>query len=204
MSAQFMKSKFIRRPPVRRTRNSLSTRDFFFQILIVASPSAIRELFCFDFFKATTTNTHSFYKFQPKVFKLIVNFQSNGPHQSTLGIFEIFEFSIFYELFLKISNSPLYHVEKQNTSIIWKTSDRRAKQSEILDSWAVTFPSVLLKALVSSANRFFGYADDHMKLPCAYTKFSRSVHWAHCMHTVFPHVAPSPVAPTQSWVHRSC
>ncbi len=51
-----------------------------------------------------------------------------------------FEFLIFNDFFAKISNSPLYPVEKPKSSIIWKTSDRRAKRSEIWHSQVLTIP----------------------------------------------------------------
>ncbi len=33
-----------------------------------------------------------FYKSQPKVYKLVLNFPPNGPHKTTFGIFEILGF----------------------------------------------------------------------------------------------------------------
>ncbi len=34
----------------------------------------------------------SSYKFQPKVFKIVLNFPPNGPHKTTLGSFELLSF----------------------------------------------------------------------------------------------------------------
>ncbi len=70
----------------------------------------------------------------PNVFKHFLNCPPNGPHKTTLEIFK-FEFLIFNNLFSKISNSRLYPMGKPKTSIIWKTSHRRAKRSEIWHSW---------------------------------------------------------------------
>ncbi len=44
---------------------------------------------------------------------------------------------VFKRICLKISNSPLYPMEKPKTSNIWKKSDLRAKRSEIWDSRGV-------------------------------------------------------------------
>ncbi len=57
--------------------------------------------------------------------------QSQSLHKTTFVFFLIFEFPIFNYFFSKISNSPLQPIEKSKTSIIWKTSERRAKRSEI-------------------------------------------------------------------------
>ncbi len=38
---------------------------------------------------AKLPNRYSSYKWQPKVFKLFLNFLTNGPHKTTFGIFEI-------------------------------------------------------------------------------------------------------------------
>ena len=48
------------------------------------------------------------------------------------GIF--FSAFFFFFFFLKISNSPLYPMEKLRTLIIWKTSKRRMNESEIWNS----------------------------------------------------------------------
>ncbi len=63
---------------------------------------------------------YSSYKSQPKVCKLFLNFLSNGPHKNAFGIFEILSLWFLMIFFSKISNSPLYHMEKPKTSIIWK------------------------------------------------------------------------------------
>ena len=73
----------------------------------------------------------SSYKLQQKVLKLFLNFPPNGPHKTTLGIFDILSLRFFIS---KISNSLILHpLEKPKTSIIWKTSDRTAKWNEIWD-----------------------------------------------------------------------
>ncbi len=49
--------------------------------------------------------------------------------------FEIFSFWFLTRVFFsKNSNSPLYPMWKRKTSIIWQTSDRRAKRGESWDS----------------------------------------------------------------------
>ncbi len=48
-----------------------------------------------------------------------------------------FEFPICNEFYSNISNSPLQPMEKSQTSIIWKTSDRRGNRSGIWDSRVV-------------------------------------------------------------------
>ncbi len=52
------------------------------------------------------------------------------------GFFKI-EFPILNDFFPKTSSSPLYHMVKTKTSIIWKASDCRAKLSEIYESQTV-------------------------------------------------------------------
>ena len=79
----------------------------------------------------------SSYKSQPKVFKLFLNFLPIAPHKNTLIIFEILSLRFLMIFFSKISNSPLYPMEKPKTSIIWKTSDCRAKRSKTWDSGVV-------------------------------------------------------------------
>ncbi len=54
-----------------------------------------------------------------------------------VGDFLNFEFAIFSDFLSKTSNSPFCPMEKPKTSIIWKTSDCRAKRSEIWDSGVV-------------------------------------------------------------------
>ncbi len=43
---------------------------------------------------------YSFYKSQPKVFKLLLNFLPNGPHKKMFGIFEILKIEILMIFFL--------------------------------------------------------------------------------------------------------
>ncbi len=83
---------------------------------------------------AKISKRYSSYKSQQKAFKLFLNFLPNGPHKTAFGIFEILSLQFLMNFFSKISNSPLYLMEKPKTSIIWKTSDRRAKRSEIWGS----------------------------------------------------------------------
>ena len=47
------------------------------------------------------------YKLQPKVFKLVLNFPPNGPHKTTLGIFEILSFCFLTFFFFE--NSKFTH-----------------------------------------------------------------------------------------------
>ncbi len=82
-----------------------------------------------DPMRATKSKRYS-YKSQPKVFQLFLNFLLNDPHKIAFQIFEIFIFRFLTIFFSKISNAPLRAMEKcQKTSIIWGTSDRRAKRS---------------------------------------------------------------------------
>ncbi len=64
----------------------------------------------------------------------------SSPWSSQKYCLEFFFFFLkfcVYDFFPKISNSPLYPMEKPKTSIIWKMSVRGAKQSEILDWWVL-------------------------------------------------------------------
>ena len=79
---------------------------------------------------------YSSYKSQRNVFKLVLNVTPNGPHRMTLRIFQILSFR-FVTIFSR--KFQIHHcMKKSKTSIIWKTPDRRAKRSDILDSWIVT------------------------------------------------------------------
>ncbi len=89
-----------------------------------------------------------------KSFQTCPEFSSQWSSQNYVGIFETLSFRIFNDFcFLKISNSPM---EKSKTSIIWTTSDRRAKRSEIWESWVVfqhmwgTFGPVAFKVILRS------------------------------------------------------
>ena len=67
------------------------------------------------------------YKSEPKFFKLFLNFPPNGPHKMALGIFKILSFrilTIFFRTFQIQHECTLWRSQK--TSIIWKTSYRRA------------------------------------------------------------------------------
>ncbi len=55
------------------------------------------------------------------------SFLLSGSHQSTVLDFEI---TIFHDFLISL----LYRMGNPKTSIIWKTSDHRAKRSEIWDS----------------------------------------------------------------------
>ncbi len=79
--------------------------------------------------------SYSSYKSQPNVFKLTLNFPPNGLHKTTLGIFEILSFR-FLTFFFFIQHFKLSIVPyKPQTSIVWKTSDRRAKWNKICNLW---------------------------------------------------------------------
>ncbi len=98
---------------------------------------------------------NSFYKSQP-VFKLVLNFPSNGPHKTTFGIFELLSFQFLTSFSENFKFTIVAYMEKLETSIIWKTSDGRAKQSEIWDSrvavqqiWG-TFGLVAFKVILRS------------------------------------------------------
>ena len=51
---------------------------------------------------AKTSKCYSSYKSQPKVSKLFLNVPANGPHQTTLGIFEILSSRFLMIFFAKI------------------------------------------------------------------------------------------------------
>ncbi len=75
----------------------------------------------------------------PKVFKLFLNFLPNGPHK-TFRIFKILSFRFLTIFFFEKKNFKFTIVaygEAKNLIYIWKTSDRRAKRSEIWDPWVV-------------------------------------------------------------------
>ncbi len=128
MSAELMKSKFVRRPSVRHP-SSVCGIDYlwsycmdFFQILVVASPGPYAQtlfsflkkkhfLILYEYFSFLLTwdpmgvkisKRYSSYKSQPKVLKLVLNFPPNGPNKILLGIFDILSFwflMIFFQKF---------------------------------------------------------------------------------------------------------
>ncbi len=90
------------------------------------------------------------------------HFSFQWSSQNCVGDFWNFKFPIFGDFFfenIKFTNVPnretknLSYVE---TSIIWKTSDRRAKRGEIWDLWVLvkytsgTFGNVVLKVMWES------------------------------------------------------
>ncbi len=120
MSAELMKSKFVRRPSVCGIDYLSTLCTDFFQILVVASPGPYAQTF-FSFLKklkisifyeyfsfsltwdptgAKISKRYSSYNSQPKVFKLFLNFLPNSPHKTTFGIFEHWNFKKFYLLSL--------------------------------------------------------------------------------------------------------
>ncbi len=52
-----------------------------------------------DSMGAKISKRYSFYKSQPKAFKLFLNFLPNGPHKKTFGIFEILKIEILMNAF---------------------------------------------------------------------------------------------------------
>ncbi len=66
-------------------------------------------------------------------FQTCPEFSSQWSSQNYVWNFWNFEIPTFNDFFPNISNSPLYSMENQKTSIIWKTSDLRAKRGEIWD-----------------------------------------------------------------------
>ena len=85
---------------------------------------------------AKISKRYSSYKPQPNVLKLALNFPPNGPHIITFGIFEILSVW-FLTNFVENSKFTIVAYGEIKKTIIWKTSDRRAKRSEISDSWVV-------------------------------------------------------------------
>ncbi len=71
-----------------------------------------------------------------KSLKLVLNFPPNGPHKNRSGIFEILS-CWFLKIFFENLKFIIVAYGEIKTSIIWKMSDRRAKLSEIWDSWVV-------------------------------------------------------------------
>ncbi len=109
-----------------------------FGIFVMLQIEILTILFSFsltwDPIGVINSKRHSYISY-PKVLKLILNFPPYGPHKTKFGIFKILNFRllmIFEFSMIEILNSPLYHIGKPKTSVIWKTSNRRAKRSE---SW---------------------------------------------------------------------
>ncbi len=94
------------RPSVRQSVLQLSLHGFLSNFSCV-SPGQYARAF-FDFFKrkhfffsltwdpmgAKISKRYFFYKSQPKVFNLFLNFLPNGPHNTMFGIFEILKIKI--------------------------------------------------------------------------------------------------------------
>ncbi len=117
MSAELMKSKFVRRPSLRSLQRhttcpstlqlSLNLLHRFLSNFGCCLPWTIRRgiLYYYFFFflfanifsfsiswdpmSAKISKRYSCYKSQQKVFKLVLNFLPNSPHKNTFGIFEI-------------------------------------------------------------------------------------------------------------------
>ena len=148
MSAELMKSKFIRRPSVCGINYLWTCCMDSFKILASAGTYA-RPFFFFNFEKhwgdflriffifvsiepymgAKTLKRYSSLKSLANLFKLFLNFLLSGPYKSTLFEFWNLDFPIFNE-FLNFTIVPM---GKPKTSIICKMSDRGEKRSEI---WA--------------------------------------------------------------------
>ena len=84
-----MKSKFVRSPSsVRRlssvVRPSVETKLKFLRIFKNMGPYGSQHI----------AKRYSFYKSQAKVFKPFLNVLPNGPHKTTLGIFEILKLKL--------------------------------------------------------------------------------------------------------------
>ncbi len=76
---------------------------------------------------------YSSYKSQPKAFKLFLNFLPNAPHKSTFGIFENSSLRFLMIFFENFKFTIVPYGETKNLNYL-KTTDRRAKRSEIWDS----------------------------------------------------------------------
>ncbi len=73
-----------------------------------------------------------------KFLKLVLLFPPNGPHKTTLGIFEILSYRCLTIFLLENSKFPIAaYGEIKKPLLIWKTSDHRAKRSKMWDSWDV-------------------------------------------------------------------
>ena len=87
--------------------------------------------------------TSKCYSALKSLLKLFMNFLLSGPHKSTVNfwMFAILSFRFLTNFWI----SPLYPMGTPQTSIIWKTSDRRAKRSEIwVLGWVFSVYRVLL------------------------------------------------------------
>ena len=82
---------------------------------------------------ANNSKRHSFCKLQPKRLKLVLIFPPIGPRKVTFVICKIWSFQ-FLAFFFESLQFTIAAYGKSKTSIIWKTSDHRAKLSEIWDS----------------------------------------------------------------------
>ncbi len=113
----------------------------YFEFLKKKTNSIFYEYFSFsltwDPMGAKISKRYSCLKSLLNLFKPFLIFLLGGPHQSTvfflfffIWIFEILSFWFLTNFW----NSPLYPMGKTKTSIIWKTSNRRAKHSAILAS----------------------------------------------------------------------
>ncbi len=106
---------------------------------------------------AKTSKRYSSIKSPLNPFKLFLNFLLSGPDKGTVLDFLNVEFLIFNNFFLI---SPLYPMGKPKTSIIWKTSDNRAKQSDIWTSAVSvqctqgTFDTSVIKVILGSFGTF--------------------------------------------------
>ncbi len=63
---------------------------------------------------------YSSHKSQPNVFKLFLNFLSNGPHKTTLWIFEIWKIEILPN-FIRFVNMAPYVNENFKTLLLYKS-----------------------------------------------------------------------------------
>ena len=58
------------------------------------------------------------YKSQPKGFKMVLNFPPNGPHKTTLGIFEILSFRLLTIFFRKFQIRIVAYGEIKNLNYL--------------------------------------------------------------------------------------
>ena len=71
-----------------------------------------------DFIRAKISKRYSSYKPQPKAFKLFLNFLPNGPHKTTLGMFEILKIEILMIFFFVLLNMGPYGSQNFKTLLL--------------------------------------------------------------------------------------
>ena len=128
----------------------------FFQILVVTSPGPYAQTYAKKLPYAKTSKRYSSLKSLLNLLNLFLNFLLSCLHKSTVLDFWNFKFPILTNFLI----SSLFPMGKPKTSIISKTSDRRAKQREIWGSGVSiqctegTFDTSVIKVILGSFGAF--------------------------------------------------